>query len=562
MRQMKSPLTGKLTVLLTLLTFALPATAQTTNEAAAKVDKLFQNWNKSDTPGVAVGVIQNGGLIFSKGYGMADLEHDVPITPSSVFYAASVSKQFVTMAILLLEEQGKLRLDDEIQTYLPDFPSYQAPLTIRNFIHHTSGVRDSLTLWELSGRDIYDQIDEDAMYDLLKRQKELNFKPGEKYLYSNACYFMLALVVEKVSGQSIKAFAEENMFKPLGMTSTHFHDDQYHIVKDRVFSYSPSPEGYRNLIMRFDLVGSGGLYTNINDLFLWDQNFYDNKLGNGQQELVEKMTEDGVLNNGQSTGYAFGIKNGVHKGLKTVEHGGSLAGYRTYLIRYPEQNFSVIILANVSDFSSGSMARDVAEVFLKDVFTEDGVETVAEIPNQEAIKTSLSEEDLKAFTSRYFSRDTRILVEISYRDNKLQFQRGDKPKVPMASLSENSFRVVNPATDIVVSFAPDSAGNIEMALSFSGREALTFLPYVPIDFAPAVLESFAGTYFSEEVNATYKIGLKDGELALNINDAKMGNLQSLSKNLFINEQVGFFLFDGNGYTLDAGRVSNLKFTRQ
>ena len=163
----------------------------------------------------------------------------VPITPSSVFYIASVSKQFVTMSILLLEEQGKLSLDDEIQKHLPDFPKYKDPLTIRHFIHHTSGVRDNLTLWNLAGKDVYDHIDRDAMYEMIKRQKELNFKPGEKYLYSNSCYFMLALIVEKVSGLPIKEFAAKNMFEPLGMKNTHFHDDQYHIVKNRVFSYSP-----------------------------------------------------------------------------------------------------------------------------------------------------------------------------------------------------------------------------------------------------------------------------------------------------------------------------------
>jgi len=176
---------------LTVLAFAVIQHAQISSEQQAELDKLFENWNKKNTPGVAVGIVRDGRLVFSKGYGIADLEHDVPISPRSVFYIASVSKQFVTMSILLLEEQGKLSLDDEIQKHLPDFPRYQAPLTIRHFIHHTSGVRDGLSLWNLAGKDIYDHIEEDAMYDLIKRQKELNFTPGERYLYSNSCYFML-----------------------------------------------------------------------------------------------------------------------------------------------------------------------------------------------------------------------------------------------------------------------------------------------------------------------------------------------------------------------------------
>ncbi|MEA3436536.1 MAG: serine hydrolase domain-containing protein, partial [Thermodesulfobacteriota bacterium] len=272
---------------------------------------------------------------------MADLEHNIHISPSTIFYIGSVSKQFVTMCILLLEEQEKLNLDDEIQEYLPDFPQYGTPLTIRHFIHHTSGVRDFLTLWTLSGNDYLDHIDEDAVYRLIKRQKALNFTPGDKYLYSNSCYFMLAMIVEKVSGQSLKEFARENIFEKLGMLNSHFHDDYLHIIKNRAFSYEPIEDGFNNLIMRFDLVGSGGLYTNIEDLYLWDQNFYKNELGKGGPEAIERMHEEGILNNGESAGYAFALRNGTYRGLRTVSHGGSLAGYRAQLMRFPEQHFSV-----------------------------------------------------------------------------------------------------------------------------------------------------------------------------------------------------------------------------
>ena len=241
--------------------------------ANSVVDALFEPWDTENSPGCALGVVKDGRLIYAKGYGMADLEHDINITPSTVFYIGSVSKQFVTMCILLLEEQEKLNLDDEIQEYLPDFPQYDTPLTIRHFIHHTSGVRDFLTLWTLAGNDYLDHIDEDAVYRLIKRQKALNFTPGDKYLYSNSCYFMLAMIVEKVSGQSLKEFARENIFERLGMQNSHFHDDFLHIIKNRAFSYEPAEDGFNNLIMRFDLVGSGGLYTNIEDLYLWDQNF-------------------------------------------------------------------------------------------------------------------------------------------------------------------------------------------------------------------------------------------------------------------------------------------------
>src|SRR5215203_3547257 len=185
---------------LIIIVYTLSVYGQLSSLERTKVDELFNQWNRKSTPGAALGIIKDGKLIYTKGYGMADLEHDIAITDSTVFYIGSVSKQFVTMCVLLLEEEGKLNLDDRIQKSFPDFPEYNAPLTIRNFIHHTSGVRDNLTLWGLAGNDYLDHIDKEEMYQLIKRQKELNFIPGEKFLYSNSCYFMLGLIIEKVSG--------------------------------------------------------------------------------------------------------------------------------------------------------------------------------------------------------------------------------------------------------------------------------------------------------------------------------------------------------------------------
>jgi len=551
-------------VALTILLAAAGANAQITAGEKAEVDKLFDTWNKDDSPGAAVGVIRDGKLIYSKGYGMADLEHDVPLTPDSVFYAASVSKQFVTMAVLLLEEQGKLELDDEIQKYLPDFPRYEGKLTIRNFIHHTSGVRDSLTLWNLAGRDIYDHIPKEAMYELLKRQKELNFTPGEQYLYSNACYFMLAMIVEKVSGQTIREFADEQMFKPLGMKDTHFHDDMYHIVKNRAFSYSPSPNGYRNLIMRFDLVGSGGLYTTVNDLYLWDQNFYDNKLGKGGPELIRKMQEDGRLNSGESAGYAFGLQNGSHKGLKTVEHGGSLAGYRTYLIRYPEQNFSVIVLANVSGFNSGGKAREVAEVFLKDRFIGNPEPVRTSGGGEEKPSVTLTEAELRPFVGKYFDRETGIVLDVTLENGGLMFQRDETPKVPMVAVSRNSFRVNDPPVRLVATFDLRTTGRPMLSADIEGGPTLKFEAYTPASYGPRDLERFAGRYYSEEVDAFYELKVKAGQLELHVAGLRRGTLKPVKAGLFRSDDFGYFEFADprKGFALEAGRVRNLKFVRQ
>jgi CubicO group peptidase (beta-lactamase class C family) len=229
--------------------------------------------------------------MYSKGYGIADLEHDIKISSSSVFNICSISKEFVSFSLLLLEEQGKLNLDDTVQTYLPDFPEYDAPLTIRHLINHTSGIRDVKKLIQLKGKNILDNLEPEEVYALIKHQKTLEFSPGDKFAWSNSDYFILSMIIEKVSGQSLKTFTQEHIFGPLGMKSSLFYDDNTDLIKNRVFSYNKknAEDGFDNVIMRFHLVGSFGAYSTIEDLFLWDQNFYNNKLGKGGQKIIKNM---------------------------------------------------------------------------------------------------------------------------------------------------------------------------------------------------------------------------------------------------------------------------------
>jgi len=441
----------------------------------SQVDALFSAWDSDTSPGVAIGIVKNGDLVYSKGYGMADLEHDIPLSPSSVFYIASVSKQFVTMCVLLLEEQGKINLDDEIQVYLPDFPRYDSPLTIRHFIHHTSGVRDYLTLWALSGNDYLDYVDKDAVYRLIKRQKSLNFTPGEKYLYSNSCYFMLAMIIEKASGQSIKEFASKNIFEPLEMNNTHFHNNKLHIVKNRAFSYSPAEKGFNNLIMRFDLVGSGGVYSTINDLYKWDQNFYDNKLGKSGPDIINKMHEDGLLNNGESAGYAFALQNGSYRGLKTVSHGGSLAGYRAQLMRFPEQNLSVILLANISTFNSSKMAKKVAVTYLQEFM--DPEEPDPSFTYNETIveESNFITSELGQYQGKYYSEELDLNYEIGEENDSLTVRiKYDEP----LTLGPSGTDIFSNQLELV--FSRDEAGEISGFKVNAGRvQNLEFVKVYP-----------------------------------------------------------------------------------
>jgi CubicO group peptidase (beta-lactamase class C family) len=452
--------------------FFFNSTAQKKTPVEIRIDSLFKHWDSNESPGCALGIVKNGELIYAKGYGIADLEHDITITASTVFYIASVSKQFITMSILLLAEQGKLNLDDEIQKYLPDFPVYEATLTIRNFIHHTSGVRDYLTLWTLAGNDYMDHIDEEAVYQMIKRQKTLNFTPGEKYLYSNSCYFMLAMIVEKASGQSMKEFAHEYIFKPLKMKNSHFHDNYLHIVKNRAFSYKPNDKDFDNLIMRFDLVGSGGLYSNINDLYLWDQNFYKNKLGKGDPELLKIMHEEGLLNNGDSSGYAFALRNGKYRGLKTVSHGGSLAGYRSQLMRFPEQEFSVIILSNLASFKAKMMAQKVADVYLDDIMEPLEKESTLKESSKSEENISFEVANLNQYSGTYSSDELEVNYLIYMDSNALFVRVKNKKSVELKPIKIDTFT----SNEIELLFTRDGKKNITGLMINAGRvQNLTFI---------------------------------------------------------------------------------------
>jgi CubicO group peptidase (beta-lactamase class C family) len=266
-----------ITLSLALLTIALAQTSLTgsTNQLNEKVDKLFAQWDKPDSPGCALGVIKGGKLVYKCGYGSANLDYNAPLTSESVFYIASTSKQFTAASILLLVRRGAISLDDDIRKYFPELPKYEAPITVKHLVHHTSGVRDYLELMGMADRRTDGPFGNEVAVELIARQKGLNFKPGEKFLYSNSNYVLMAEIVRRASGKSLREFADENIFRPLGMTNTHFNDDLTAVVKNRVVSYAPiSPGRFRQFVKTIEAMGDGNLLTTVEDLAKWDQNFY------------------------------------------------------------------------------------------------------------------------------------------------------------------------------------------------------------------------------------------------------------------------------------------------
>ena len=425
-------------LLLLLLPCWLPAQLSLQQQAA--VDAVFAEFTKADTgrsgvmgrPGCALAIVKDGEIAYSQGYGMADLEHGIPITPHSVFYAGSVSKQFVATCILLLQEEGRIDIDDDVRTYVPELPFYGETITLRHLLHHTSGLRDYLDLWTLSGRDYLDHLPKEAVLEMICRQQALNFAPGEKYAYSNSGYFLLMTLIERVSGQSLKEFARVNIFQPLGMDHSHFHDDRHHLVPDRAWGYRIGKDKQvENLIMRFDLVGSGGLYTTVGDLYRWDQNFYENKLGKKSQSLTDTLQQDGRLNSGLSAGYAFALINGDYRGLKTVGHTGSMGGYRAYYLRFPEHRFSIILLGNFAGFTPVGYAQQIADLLLEPLFSQKRKEAaVTETGTPRLRKPPSGTERIQAPGS-YYSAELDAEARISGRGDDLDLRIGYGPTLSL-----------------------------------------------------------------------------------------------------------------------------------
>ena len=396
----------------------------TTHETLeAKVDQLFAEWSRPDFPGAAVAVTRDGEIIYKNGYGMANLEYDIPITTSTIFDIASVSKQFAAFAIVTLSHQGKLSIDDDLRIHLPDVPDFGHTITIRHLLHHTSGLRDWVQSLSIAGDIMDDVISFTHILKMVRHQKALNFEPGAAYLYSNTGYNLLAEIVETVTGNSFREWTDTHIFKPLGMTNSHFHDDYEMILKNRAYSYQAIENGeFKHAVNNTTALGSSSLYSTVEDLAKWILNFDNTCIG--EQTVIEQMHERGVLNNGEQINYAFGLNIGEYRGLKTVGHSGSWRGFRSHLMRFPDQKFGVVILCNLDTFNPLGLAEKVADIYLADVLApvEASEPDKAAGPTEEAKSESLTSEQLAEFEGDYYTEELDTTYTICARGDGLVAQ--------------------------------------------------------------------------------------------------------------------------------------------
>jgi CubicO group peptidase (beta-lactamase class C family) len=387
----------------------------------AAVDEVFEDLTAPGSPGCALGVYRDGQIIYAKGYGLANIEENVPITPKSVFDIGSTSKQFTAASILLLEKQGKLSLNDEVRKYLPELPEYGKKITILQLLNHTSGLRDYLTLMDLAGIPT-DSVTTDAdALALIVRQKGLNFAPGSEWRYSNTGFFLLSVIVKRISAKTLRDFAAENIFIPLGMAHTQYRDDHTSLIPDRAMAYDPNEkkDGYLLSVSYFEQTGDGAVHTSVEDLLKWDENFYSGTIG-GKIFLAE-LQEHGKLNNGKILNYAKGLEVMDYRGLHTVRHGGAWAGYRSDLLRFPDQHFSVACLCNVGNANPYRRADEVADIYLGGLMkARDPKKESAGAGKKEISGMALTTEQLQAYVGDYWSEELGVTYRLRITDGELK----------------------------------------------------------------------------------------------------------------------------------------------
>lgn len=329
-----------------------------------RINHLFAEWNRKNTPGFSVGIVRNDSLIFSQGYGMANLEYGLPITDNTIFYIASVSKQFTGYCLVLLERQKKVNLDEDIRVYLPWFPDFNQKITVRNLLNHTSGIRDHLNMIAISGLGIDGVLTNEQVVRTLKRQRALNFTPETRYSYSNSNYVLLGEIIKEVSGQSIRQFADSAVFKPLRMVNTHFHDNPAELVQNRAISYWPAGKSmYANAVQNIYTVGDGGMMTTVRDAAKWVMNFYHPQAVDKQD--IATLTKRSRLTNGKELSYASGITVSEEAGWKVYTHAGALHGYSAIISVYPEVKTGFIMLSNLRTGDMGSRVNELARLLIR-----------------------------------------------------------------------------------------------------------------------------------------------------------------------------------------------------
>lgn len=548
--------TPRLRVLPLMIAAGLAMVAGTTRAAdidPARIDAVFAAFGK-EAPGCALGVYREGQVLLERGYGLADLNHGVAITPDTVFDIGSSSKQFTALAVLMLAKEGRLSLQDKVSKHLPELKELGNRFTIDQMLHHTAGLRDYNELMMMAGRNIGDVTSSDDALRLLAAQKGLNFEPGTRFSYSNSGYFLAAMIVERVSGQSMDAFLQARVFKPLGMTATHVRTDHTLVTPRRAMAYSPTgPASFAIDMSNWNQPGDGAVQSNVRDLARWDSEMANPKVIDAA--LLKAMQTPGKLNDGSAIQYGLGLGVDSYRGLPRIQHAGAWGGYRAMVMRFPAQRIGMALTCNAAQANTGALAQRVSDVVLADQFKD----APAAAPTPTAAPADF---DPTPFLGRYQDADGELLYIERQASGQLTMKRGPggSPIKPLAARRMQSTSGIT-----TLELAPDG-----QTITLARRDESRTVPFKRLpDYraTAADMTALAGTYYSAELGAEWQ--LKSEGAALKIKAAGVGEapLTGVTSDLLAGPAFSFRVErDANGVPValvyDSGRTRGVKFARR
>ncbi|TVZ56235.1 CubicO group peptidase (beta-lactamase class C family) [Lutibacter sp. Hel_I_33_5] len=549
----------KCTFFLLIFFSLVTAQAQLSEIQSQKINSLFNSWTEPNQPGGTLGIMQNGKIIYSKAFGLASLEYQVPNTTETIFNIASVSKQITAMGIVLLHQKGLLSIDDDIRKHLPDMPDFGHTITIRHMLHHTSGMRSLHSMLSLAGWRRGDYRTNDDLYRFMLKQKELNFIPGDEYLYCNTGYILMTNIIENVTKEKFPQWMKANIFEPLGMTNTYVEDRYDRIVPNNATSYYDSKDGFFRAVEFWGYVGSGNVHSTTRDLLNWSQNF--SKPSSNWGSAFEMLKTTDKLNDGSENNYAFGVFIDEFNGYKTIQHGGSIGGFRSSLSSYPEEKLDIAILANFSSSKIGKIERDIVRILLKDKPKTIAKITKPNIPNNETIYA------LEQIIGRYEVK-LGTIAKISIENDSLHvLQEWNKSEYNIYNTNGNVYKI-SEKSKVEFEFSELKNNKAQVLTVYNNGNKSEAKRYLDKDLSDINLNDYIGRFYSQELESTIDILPKKEQIIAH--HARLGNypLQLLAKDTLKNSNFGTIKIIRDienmiiGIRISNGRAKNVWFEKQ
>lgn len=534
------------------------------NETGEKVDALFGHIQQ-DEPGYIVAVIKDDVLVYKKGFGQANLDYEVPMTSKSAFYMGSTSKQFTAACLLALVEQKKVTMDDDIRVYLPEMPDYGSEITLRHLLHHTSGIREYTSLLLQTGidRQWESKFNNEVVYELLCQQSELNFKPGTRYLYSSSGYILLTKIIERVSGFSLRQFADSTLFKPLGMNNTYFTDNYQEVIPNRVSSYRQSGDSYHRIVKIFDIYGDGGLISTLEDLTKWDKAFYSDNLG--IVDFGKKMSQNGTLLDGHEINYAWALQKHDYHGLPMIEHGGFMINFESSMMRFPDQKLTVIVLSNCwrnREVGAMNLSYEISNIYLSPLIEEKQGTTTSR-------STDAIDVEFDDFTGSYWNIHQNYFNVIGQSENNLFYKNRYGWQAKLIPESSNTFAIEG--TDQTIQFENDRMILTNPLANNLKQYFKKFDPSPPLSLNE--LYKYRGIFYSKELDTTYEFIIDANTFLLKINNNPARQIYPAIDDVIWNSKsmvwIGFaeieFTYDPldqvTGFFIGDNRVRGVRFEK-